>query len=173
MPEDLGMEKSTEEKAAELLKDREETVATAESATGGLAGSKLTDVPGASDYFDRAVVTYSHRAKQQLAGVDKEALEEHSAVSQKVASQMAKGVRDLAQTEWGISITGYAGPESGPGGPVGKVYIGIAYSGNEDIGPFNRVNEYIFDEGRKERKEDFAEQALKDLCEVIKELREV
>lgn len=159
-----------EEKTAKMLDGREETVATAESATGGLAGSLLTDVPGASGYFDRAVVVYSRIAKQQLAGVSKEALEEHSAVSEEVAGQMARGVRDLAQTDWGVSITGYAGPGDGGKEPVGAVYIGVAYSGNDEVGPFSRVERYEFSGDREERKSKFARKALQLLCRTIEDL---
>lgn len=158
------------EKAAEKLCNRDETVATAESATGGKTGSMLTDVPGASDYFDRAVVTYSNVAKQQLAGVKKEALERHSAVSEVVAKQMARGVRDLSQTDWGISITGYAGPSDGGEEPVGAVYIGVAYAGTGEIPPYASVERFVFTGSREERKQKFAEQALEQLVKEIDKL---
>lgn len=159
------------EKVAEKLAERDETVSTAESATGGLISSLLTDIPGASDYFDRSVIVYSNRAKQQLTGVNKETLESKSAVSKEVAAQMAKGIRDLSQTDWGISITGYAGPES-DGEPVGSVYIGVAYAGDEDRKPFADVRRYEFEGSREERKQNFAEQALEDLYKQMNELEE-
>lgn len=164
MTEDSIIQKTTEK-----LKNRGETISTAESATGGLISSLLTDRPGASTYYDRSVIVYSNRAKQQLTGVSKETLESKSAVSKEVAAQMARGIRDLSQTNWGISITGYAGP-SFNGEPVGSVYIGIAYEGDENRKPFTDVRRYEFEGSRKERKEKFAEQALRSLYKNIKEL---
>ena len=113
-----------------LLETRGETVATAESATGGLVGSMLTDTPGASAYFDRAVVTYSYRAKLTALGIDRATLDADGAVSAPVATQMAQRVRDIAQTDWAVATTGVAGPSGGsPTTPVGTVFIGVAYAG--------------------------------------------
>jgi len=89
-----------EETLGDALREAGHTLATAESCTGGLAGSLLTDVPGSSDYFDRGVVTYTYDAKLAL-GVAREALDEHGAVSEPVARQMARAVRDSAGTTWG------------------------------------------------------------------------
>lgn len=145
---------------ANLLKNRGETVATAESATGGLVASKFTDIPGASDYFDRGIVAYTYRAKMEELGVNKETLEDKTAVCRGVAKQMAQGVRDLADTNWGISITGYAGPKAGSE-PVGTVYIGVAYHSNEQT--FAEVHRYQLEDGREELKDRFAEKALETL----------
>ena len=98
-----------EERIGDVLRDADATVATAESCTGGLIGSLLTDVPGSSDYFDRALVTYSYDAKLEQVGVARETLDEHGAVSEPVARAMARGVRDRAGTTWGLSTTGIAG----------------------------------------------------------------
>jgi nicotinamide-nucleotide amidase len=114
-----------------LLEARGETVATAESATGGLVGSMLTDIPGASAYFDRAVVTYSYQAKLTALGIDRASLDAEGAVSASVATQMAQRVRDIAQTDWAVATTGVAGPSGGSTAtPVGTVFIGIAYGGS-------------------------------------------
>lgn len=160
-----------DEIVAEKLRERNETVSTAESATGGLISSLLTDIPGASSFYDRSVIVYSNRAKQQLTGVSKEMLESKSAVSKEVAEQMAKGIRDLSQTDWGISITGYAGPGS-DGEPVGAVYIGVAYAGDKDRKPFTDVRRYEFEGDREERKQKFAVQALTNLHINIQEVEE-
>jgi len=114
-----------------LLEARGETVATAESATGGLVGSMLTDIPGASAYFDRAVVTYSYQAKLTALGIDRASLDAEGAVSASVATQMAQRVRDIAQTDWAVATTGVAGPSGGSTAtPVGTMFIGIAYGGS-------------------------------------------
>jgi nicotinamide-nucleotide amidase len=162
-----------EERLGEALREREETVAVAESATGGLAGSLLTDVPGSSDYFDRAVVTYSYRAKRALLAVPRETLDEHGAVSAPVARRMAAAVRDTADTTWGIATTGVAGPEGGTEGkPVGTVFVGVAYAGEWGTNTSETVVErHEFDGGRLECKERFARQALRD-CLAAVEARE-
>lgn len=119
-----------EETVGDALRDAGHTVATAESCTGGLVGSLLTDVPGASDYFDRSYVTYTYDAKLDH-GVARERLDEHGAVSEPVARQLARGVRDRAGTTWGVATTGVAGPGGGTDEkPVGTVYVGLAYAGD-------------------------------------------
>ena len=115
----------------DLLRARGETVATAESCTGGMVGKLLTDVSGSSAYFLGGMITYSNAAKVALLGVDEGALEEHGAVSAAVAEQMAVGVRDRLGATWGLSATGIAGPEGGTTEkPVGLVYIGLAGPGH-------------------------------------------
>jgi len=158
-----------EERLGEALRERGETIAVAESATGGLAGSLLTDVPGSSDYFDRAVVTYSYRAKRALLAVPRETLDEHGAVSERVASRMAAAVRDTADTTWGVATTGIAGPEGGTDEkPIGTVYVGVAYAGEWGTGgSTTRVERYEFDGDRRERKERFARRALGDCLAAV------
>lgn len=163
-------EESLIENVAEKLDERSETVSSAESATGGLVGNLLTDVPGASTYFECAVVTYSNRSKQQLTGVSKETLHKGTAVGRDAAMEMCRGVRDLSQTDWGISVTGYAGPGSGEEKPEGVVFIGVAYSGNNSQKPFSKVNRYVFEGSREEKKRKFALQALGDLHGLIDRL---
>ncbi len=114
-------------RAGDALREAGHTVAVAESCTGGLIGSLLTDVPGSSDYFDRSLVTYSYDAKRELLAVSRESLDAHGAVSEPVAIDMARGVRDTARTDWGVATTGVAGPSGGsPETPVGTVYIAVA-----------------------------------------------
>ena len=154
-----------EEQIGEALREREETVAVAESCTGGLVGSMLTDVPGSSAYFDRSLVTYSYRSKQELLAVSRETLDDHGAVSEPVAREMARAVRDTAGTEWGVATTGVAGPTGGsPEIPVGTVYIGVAAAAPWETGESNcTVTHYEFDGSRTEVKAKIAEQALVDL----------
>ncbi|MCD4814668.1 CinA family nicotinamide mononucleotide deamidase-related protein [bacterium] len=110
----------------QLLRKQRQTVSVAESCTGGLIASRITDVPGCSDYFLEGIVTYSNRAKQAHLGVSQRALERYGAVSRVVALQMAKGVRKRAQTDWGLAITGLAGPGGGSKTkPVGLVYAAL------------------------------------------------
>ena len=154
-----------EERIGDALRDADQTVAVAESCTGGLVGSMLTDVPGSSDYFDRGLVTYSYDAKLQHVGVAREALDEHGAVSEPVARQMARGVRDAAGTTWGVATTGIAGPTGGSDEkPVGTVFVGVAYAadwGTQES--YAAVSRYEFDGDRREIKERIARRALEDV----------
>jgi nicotinamide-nucleotide amidase len=103
------------------------TLAVAESCTGGLISQRLTEVPGSSVYFMEGVVTYSNEAKTRALGVDSELIREHGAVSAEVAEAMAEGVRQRAGTDFGLSVTGIAGPGGGSEEkPVGLVYIALS-----------------------------------------------
>ena len=118
---------SLKRSSATLLREARWTVAAAESCTGGLLMSRLTDVPGSSDYVDRGVVCYSNRSKTELAGVPEQVIAEHGAVSEPVARAMAEGIRARARTDVGIGVTGIAGPGGGtPEKPVGTVAIAVA-----------------------------------------------
>jgi len=110
-----------------LLHARGLTLALAESCTGGLIASRLTDVAGSSRYFERGLVVYSNAAKQTLLGVPEALLARYGAVSAECAEAMARGVRSHAGTDLGLSVTGIAGPEGGsPAKPVGTVFVGLA-----------------------------------------------
>ncbi len=103
------------------------TLAVAESCTGGLISQRLTEVPGASVYFMEGVVAYSNDTKVRALGVDPELIERHGAVSAEVAEAMAEGVRRRADTDFGLSVTGIAGPTGGSDDkPVGLVYIALS-----------------------------------------------
>jgi nicotinamide-nucleotide amidase len=116
------------------LREAGQTLATAESCTGGLIGKEMTDMPGASDYFLGGVVAYHNEIKQKMLGVDPRLLVEHGAVSEPVARAMADGVRERFQTDWGIGVTGIAGPTGGSEEkPVGTVFIGIAGPGGTQV----------------------------------------
>ena len=111
----------------ELLKNKGMKVAFCESCTGGFIAKTITDVPGASEVFDCGMVTYSNEMKSRLVGVSPISLKKEGAVSEEVASQMAKGVRCLANSDIGISVTGIAGPGGGSEEkPVGLVYMGFS-----------------------------------------------
>ena len=139
----------------DLLRERKMTIAVAESCTGGLLASRLTDVPGSSDYVDRGVVCYSNLAKTELAGVPHALLSEHGAVSEPVAQAMAEGIRSRAGTNVGVGITGIAGPGGGtPEKPVGTVAVAVAV--DDEL----RVRTFQFVGGREMVKFQAAQSAL-------------
>ena len=170
-PESDGADESTpvEETLGGLLTERDETLATAESLTGGLVGSRVTDVPGASAYFDRGFVTYAYDAKRELLGVSREALDEYGAVSETVALEMARRVRDRSDTTWGVSVTGVAGPGGGSEAkPVGTVYLGVAYAGEWGSGEsYAAVEHHVFEGDRRSVREQAAERTLEMLLERV------
>ena len=115
---------SIEEAVVKLLLDRHQTVAFAESCTGGLCAKRVTDIPGASEAFHCGVVSYSNEIKHKILGVKDETLAKYTAVSEQTAKEMAQGIRLLADATYGVSITGYAGP--GDDQEVGTIYIGVS-----------------------------------------------
>lgn len=116
-----------EEQLGRIFTAKRLTLAVAESCTGGLLASRITDVAGSSVYFLGGVVSYAYSAKETLLGIDHALLETEGAVSEVVARQMARGVREKLGADVAVSITGIAGPEGGtPEKPVGLVWIGLA-----------------------------------------------
>jgi nicotinamide-nucleotide amidase len=116
-----------EEMLVRMLTERKQTLAVAESCTGGLVDHRITNVPGASAVLLAGIVTYSNQAKEKFLGVRTESLKEHGAVSEVVAREMADGVRQALGADFGLSVTGIAGPSGGSAEkPVGTVYIGVA-----------------------------------------------
>ena len=112
--------------AAALLA-RKQTLATAESCTGGLVGAALTSLPGSSAWYLGGVVAYSNDLKIRLLGVLPELLAAHGAVSLETARAMAEGARAAVQADFAVAITGIAGPDGGTKDkPVGLVYVGVA-----------------------------------------------
>ncbi|MGW2561901.1 CinA family protein [Streptomyces sp. NPDC001514] len=112
-----------------LLAERGETLAVAESLTGGLVAAELTAVPGASKSFRGSVTAYATGVKQDILGVDGALLAARGAVDPDVAAQMAAGVRVRLGAGWGIATTGVAGPEQQDGQPVGTVFVAVAGPG--------------------------------------------
>lgn len=138
-----------------LLRERKLTIAVAESCTGGLLTSRLTDVPGSSDYVECGVVCYSNRAKTELAGVPDTLILEHGEVSEPVAQAMARGIRSRAGTNIGIGVTGIAGPGGGtPERPVGTVSVAVVLE--DDL----RARTFQFLGGREMVKFQAAQSAL-------------
>lgn len=141
-----------------LLRERGATLAVAESCTGGLLASRLTDIPGSSEYLERGIVAYSLAAKVQLLGVPQAMLQELGAVSLPVARAMAEGVRRLGGTTFGLAVTGIAGPAGGtPEKPVGLVCTALAWDGG------GLAREYRFHGGRELIKYRAAQMALEML----------
>lgn len=125
---------STERAVVSALAKKGLTIATAESCTGGLIAKRITDVAGASEVYMGSCVTYANEAKVKLLGVKEETLKAYGAVSEQVAAEMARGVREALGTDIGISTTGIAGPGGGtPEKPVGTIYVGISSRLGESV----------------------------------------
>lgn len=160
LKEKTASEKSLEEKVVELLAQRNLTVTTAESCTGGLIAGTLVNVAGASDVLNEGYVTYSNEAKERLVGVKHETLEQYGAVSEKTAREMAEGAARAAGADAALSATGIAGPGGGTAEkPVGLVYIGCYLNG------VTTVEECRFAGDRRENRLSTVETALQMLEE--------
>jgi PncC family amidohydrolase len=123
-----------EEKVGTRLREKGMRIASAESCTGGLIAKRITDIAGASDYFEMGLVTYSNVAKERFLAVPGSLLAQKGAVSPEVAEAMAEGVRSAAGVDVGVSVTGIAGPGGGsPEKPVGTVYIGVSLKGRSVV----------------------------------------
>ena len=123
--------KTMQEVIGALFRARGYRIAAAESCTGGLVLTRLTEVPGSSDYVDRGVVVYSNQSKIDLLGVPAELIAKHGAVSEPVAQAMANGIMRLAASDLAVGVTGIAGPGGGtPEKPVGMVVIAAAWARN-------------------------------------------
>lgn len=146
----------------ELLKQGK-TIAFAESCSGGLASSLVTDVPGSSEYLLGSVVTYTNMAKNKLINVQQDTLSRYGAVSRETACEMAAGVRRLLGSDLGVSITGNAGPSASEGKPVGLVYIAVA---TEDV---VYCQEHRFASTRTENKLRIALTAISMAIDKLKE----
>ena len=121
------------EKLLVLARDAGTMIATAESCTGGLISSAITDIPGSSDVFDRGFVTYTNEAKIEMLGVLEATLEAFGAVSEEVARQMAEGALAHSGASIAVSTTGIAGPGGSEHKPEGRVCFGLAQSGKDTI----------------------------------------
>ena len=145
-----------------LLTEQKLTVALAESCTGGLIAHRLTNVPGSSAYLIGGVVSYANEAKEWVLGVSHQTLQEHGAVSEETAREMARRVRRRLQTDIALAVTGVAGPSGGtPEKPVGLTYIALAA---EDL---QRCEGYLWRGDRRANKEQSAEAALEMLREYL------
>lgn len=115
------------------LASRKEKISIAESCTGGLIGNFITDIPGSSSVFEIGIISYSNDAKYRLLGVSPQTLDTRGAVSSECVASMANGVRLLAKADYGIAVSGIAGPTGATGyKPVGVVYFGFS-SNNDNV----------------------------------------
>ncbi|MBE9481830.1 MAG: competence/damage-inducible protein A [Bacteroidetes bacterium] len=141
----FGYEKDTlEEITGKLLKDKNQTLSTAESCTGGYISHLITSVPGSSNYYIGSVIAYSNQIKESLLGVKNKTLIDNGAVSKQVVTEMALGVQQKFKTDYAIATSGIAGPDGGTEKkPVGTTWIAIATPGKKVI-----AKKYLFGEQR-------------------------
>lgn len=145
-----------EEVVVRLLKQRNRTLATAESCTGGLIANRITNVSGASEVFLAGYVTYANSAKSDILRIDPKMIDKHGAVSEAVARAMAEGARARAASNYGLATTGVAGPTGGSDEkPVGTVYIALASGDSETV-----ARKFIFPTDRETFKQLAAQAAL-------------
>ncbi len=170
LPSAQGIRAALEAQVGEWLRRRDLKLVAAESCTGGLIGHRITNVPGASDYFIGSIIAYAYEAKQRLLGVSAVTLENHGAVSREVVLEMAHGARTALVGDFSleqlvsVSVSGIAGPDGGtPQKPVGTVWIGLSAPGEE------RAWQYLFQGDRLNVKAQAAEQALANLLEYLQE----
>lgn len=149
-----------EQQVARCLTQRGLTLSVAESCTGGLLSARITDVAGASKFYKGGACTYCNEIKQKILGVRAETLETYTAVSQQTAAEMAQGIARVYETDLGIGITGYAGPD---GTPVGTIYIGLFWKGS------TQVHKIVSPHGRSQARQDAADEALCMILHTIKE----
>ncbi len=126
--------KELEEVVGDMLKAKHQTLAVAESCTGGFLGNRITNVPGSSLYFLQGIVAYSNEAKINLLDVHPKVIEEYGAVSSQVARAMAMGIKERSKANYGLSITGIAGPSGGTlEKPVGLVFTALSWAGGTEV----------------------------------------
>ena len=149
------MPNSLEIQVGQLLSTRGLRLVLAESCTGGLLGSRISDVPGSSEYFLGGVVAYAYEAKADLLGVSWDTLNTKGAVSRETVLEMARGVRQRMKADIGVSVSGIAGPGGGtPEKPVGTTWIGLAAEDGE------WAKTYQFSGDREENKISAVDAAL-------------
>lgn len=161
----LSLKSDVEKELSEILIKNSLTISTAESCTGGLVSSRLTDISGSSAFVKENYVTYSNEAKQKILEVSSETLQNHGAVSRQCALEMAKGLKKLTGSDIVLCTTGVAGPSTSEGKPVGLMYTACIF---KDI---IEVKEYQLNSGytRKNMKYMFSEKALEFALATIKE----
>ena len=156
------MPNALEIQVGNLLHEQGLKLVLAESCTGGLLGSHITDVPGSSEYFLGSVVAYAYETKVALLGVSWDTLNSKGAVSREIVLEMARGIRDLMKADIAVAVSGVAGPGGGtPEKPVGSTWIGLVATDGE-WGQFHR-----FPGEREENKAFAVNAALKLLLDYL------
>ena len=154
-----------EKNIAEILKEHSLVISVAESCTGGLLSSRLTDISGSSEYIRVNFVTYSNESKKALLDVKDETLRIYGAVSEQCAREMAQGLLQLTKSDIVICTTGVAGPTGSERKPVGLMYAACGFDGKITVKEFNLNKNY----SRKNMKFMFSEEALKFVLETIQD----
>jgi PncC family amidohydrolase len=158
------MESSPEERVHDVLIVRGKTIATAESCTGGLLGDRITEVPGSSTYYLGGVIAYANDVKEDLLDVRKATMVEYGAVSEQTALEMARGARRALKADYGLSVTGIAGPGGGtPEKPVGLTWVAV--SGPEG----DRAARHIYPGSRVENKHAAVDSVLELLLGILED----
>lgn len=153
----------TPDKAARVLTRNKLKIASAESCTGGLVSSRLTDIAGSSNFIEANFVTYSKEAKNKILGVSQETLDKYGAISEECAREMAEGLFKITDCDVAICTTGVAGPASDECQPVGLMYAACGYNGNITVKKVELNPNYT----RKNMKFLFSEEALKLVLEKL------
>ena len=156
------MRSAPEARVRNLLSDRGMTIATAESCTGGLLGDRITSVPGSSEYYLGGVIAYANEVKEHILGVPKATMVEHGAVSEQSALEMARGARRVMRADYGLSVTGIAGPGGGTDEkPVGLTWVAVS-APEGDV-----AARHIYQGDREENKHSAVDSVLELLLEVL------
>lgn len=151
------MQDSPEERINRLLTGRGLWLAVAESCTGGLISHRITNIAGASAYFRGGIVSYANEAKMVLLGVQKSTLDRFGAVSEQTVKEMATGVRNILSADFGLAVSGIAGPGGGTvDKPVGTTWVGLSTSGEE-------IRQRFWFQGDRSQIKEQAAQAALDL----------
>lgn len=153
-----------EKRVHDVLVDATKTLATAESATGGLLGDRITSIAGSSAYYLGGVIAYANDVKEHVLKVSKAMMIEHGAVSSETALAMARGVRQLLNADYGLSITGIAGPGGGSAEkPVGLTWVAVSSAQDE------RARKFVYAGTRDQNKQRAVDSVLELLLEVMDE----
>lgn len=161
----LSLKSKTPEKISKILLRETLQISSAESCTGGLISSRLTDVSGSSAYVKVNFVTYSNEAKHKILNVSEETINKYGAVSEQCAREMAQGLLQLTKSDIVICTTGVAGPTGSERKPVGLMYAACGFDGKITVKKFNLNKNY----SRKNMKFMFSEEALKFVLETIQD----
>ena len=152
-----------------LLREAVQTVAVAESLTGGLLAAALTETAGASASFRGGVVVYATDLKSRLVGVSETLLADHGAVDARVALELAQGVRERLSSSWGVGVTGVAGPQPQDGQPVGTVFVAVVGPGREVESAEETVSELRLSGDRNTIRSQTVDQAVELLLAALQD----